>query len=153
MHQLLDFYHAVEHLQQFADAAITQHSERLAWFKQARCDLKGGKIVDLLDRMRVLKNKSRGERRKSMTSQIGYFTKGQQSGRLNYSKVSAMKLPIGSGAIESLIRQVVNLRLKGNGKFWLLENAEPMLHARCQWAAGTWSTFCDSILTACLYPA
>ncbi len=50
VHQLLDFYHATEHLQQFADAAITQHSERHAWFKQARCDLKSGKIVDLLDR-------------------------------------------------------------------------------------------------------
>lgn len=34
-----------------------------------------------------------------------------------------MKMPIGSGAIESLIRQVVNLRLKGNGKFWLQGNA------------------------------
>ena len=64
-----------------------------------------------------------------------------------------MKMPIGSGAIESLIRQVVNLRLKGNGKFWLLENAEAILHARCHWAAGGWLTFCDSILTAKLYPA
>ncbi|MBW4641085.1 MAG: hypothetical protein KME05_23285 [Gloeocapsa sp. UFS-A4-WI-NPMV-4B04] len=62
-------------------------------------------------------------------------------------------MPIGSGAIESLMRQVVNLRLKGNGKFWLLHNAEAILYARCQWAAGCWSTFCDSILTARLYPA
>ena len=58
-----------------------------------------------------------------VANQIGYFTKGQQGGRLNYDQVAEMKLPIGSGAIESLIRQVVNLRLKGNGKFWLLENA------------------------------
>lgn len=29
-----------------------------------------------------------------------------------------MKLPLGSGAIESLMRQVVNCRLKGTGKFW-----------------------------------
>ncbi len=103
--------------------------------------------------MQVLRNNSVGERHSIMTSQISYFTKGQQSGRLNYSQVAARRLPIGSGAIESLIRQVVNLRLKGNGKFWLLENAEAMLHARCQWAAGTWATFCDSILTATLYPA
>ncbi len=65
-----------------------------------------------------------------------------------------MKLPIGSGAVESLIRQVVNLRLKGTGKFWLLNHAFIMLHARCQWAAGTWAwaNFCDSILTAMLIP-
>jgi hypothetical protein len=36
---------------------------------------------------------------------------------LNYAKIAALKLPIGSGAIESLVRQVVNLRMKGNGKF------------------------------------
>jgi hypothetical protein len=38
---------------------------------------------------------------------------------LNYAKVSARKLPIGSGAMESLIHQVVNLRIKENSKFWL----------------------------------
>jgi hypothetical protein len=95
----------------------------------------------------------RGESRQTMTAQISYLTKGQQQGRLNYSQIAAMKLPIGSGAIESLMRQVVNLRLKGAGKFWLKEHAKIILHARCQWAAGTWSTFCDSILTSRLYPA
>ena len=51
-------------------------------------------------------------------------------GRLKYNQVLEKKLPIGSGAIESLIRQVVNLRMKGNSKFWLKENAEIMLHLR-----------------------
>jgi hypothetical protein len=36
---------------------------------------------------------------------------------LNYAKILARKLPIGSGAMESLIQQVVNLRIKGNSKF------------------------------------
>ncbi len=152
-HELLDFYHATEHLQLFVDAAFTQLSQRQAWFKQARCTLKCGHAANLLNQMRTLSKNKRGERRSIMSSQIQYFTKFHQQGRLNYSQVAAMKMPIGSGAIESLIRQVVNLRLKGNGKFWLLENAEAILHARCQWAAGTWPTFCGSILTARLYPA
>jgi hypothetical protein len=63
-----------------------------------------------------------------------------------------MKLPIGSGAIESLIRQVVNMRLKGNGKFWLPENAELILHGRCQWAAGQWKQFSQRILTSGITP-
>ncbi|MCU0571316.1 MAG: ISLre2 family transposase, partial [Oculatellaceae cyanobacterium Prado106] len=49
-------------------------------------------------------------------------------------------------------RQVVNLRLKGNGKFWLPHHAEIILHGRCQWAAGPWATFCRSVLTAHLSP-
>ncbi len=69
-----------------------------------------------------------------------------------YTQVQALKLPIGSGGIESLIRQVVNLRLKGTGKFWLPVHAEIILHGRCQWAAGQWHLFCQRVLTAGLDP-
>ena len=75
-----------------------------------------------------------------------------KKGRFKYHIISKIKLPIGSGAVESLIRQAVNLRMKGNSKFWLKENAEIMLHARCQSIAGCWNKFCDSILTALLKP-
>jgi len=40
------------------------------------------------------------------------------------NEVAARKLPLGIGAVESLIPQVVNLRMKGNNKFWLQNNAE-----------------------------
>ncbi|MEL6462824.1 MAG: ISLre2 family transposase, partial [Cyanobacteria bacterium J06621_15] len=49
-------------------------------------------------------------------------------------------------------RQAVNLRMKGNSKFWLKNNDEIILHARCQWIAGCWNNFCDSILTALVKP-
>ncbi len=150
---LLDFYHATEHLHLFADAAFSQPKERITWFKTARSTLKRGQAVALIQQMQTISKNISGEHRSIINSQIQYFTKFYQQGRLTYSHIAAMKMPIGSGAIESLIRQVINLRLKGNGKFWLLENAEAILHARCQWAAGSWSTFCDSVLTARLYPA
>lgn len=155
IHELLDFYHAAEHLQSFAKAAFTKPEVAQDWFKQARSVLKRGRVADLIVCMQTLVQHSSGECQKTLSGQLAYFTTGQQHQRLNYEKVAAIKLPIGSGAIESLIRQVVNLRLKGTGKFWMLEHAEIMLHARCQWAAGTWAwtNFCDSILTACLYPA
>lgn len=153
IHELLDFYHAAEHLQQFAEVAFTKSEVAHNWFKQARSDMKQGLVSDLIQRMKALVSTSSGEHQKTLAGKLVYFTKGQQQQRLNYSKIAAMNLPIGSGAIESLIRQVVNLRLKGTGRFWLLNHAEIMLHARCQWAAGAWSTFCDSILTAMLIPA
>ncbi|MBG1265975.1 ISLre2 family transposase, partial [Nostoc sp. WHI] len=55
-------------------------------------------------------------------------------------------------AIESLIRQVVNLRIKGNSKFWLKDNAEIILHLRCQWIAGSWDNFCISIFNSFIKP-
>jgi hypothetical protein len=93
-----------------------------------------------------------GERSKTMVTQRDYLLRAYREGRLNYAFIFEKKLPIGSGAIESLIRQVVNLRMKGNSKFWLKDNAEIMLHLRCQWIAGSWDNFCNSILTSFINP-
>ncbi len=45
---------------------------------------------------------------------------GEDDIRFFWSK----KLPIGSGPMESGIRQVVNMRLKSAGMFWKKENSE-----------------------------
>ena len=47
-------------------------------------------------------------------------------------------LPQGSGAIESSIRRVVNLRMKGNSIFWNEESANDMLLIRSFYKAGRW---------------
>ncbi|MBN3957467.1 MAG: hypothetical protein HWQ39_00970, partial [Nostoc sp. NMS8] len=52
----------------------------------------------------------------------------------------------------AVIRQVVNLRIKGNSKFWLKGNAEIMLHLRCQWIARSWDNFCGSIFDSFIKP-
>lgn len=117
-YQLLDFYHVMQHLQAEADAAFPQESERKKWFNSARSYLKRGKITALLQQMTAIRNSAHGDPSQIMTAQINYLTKGQLEGRLNYAQIAALKLPIGSGAVESLIRQVCTLRMKGNGKFW-----------------------------------
>lgn len=151
--ELLDFYHVTEHLHSFAELSLMNPQAVQTWFKTARANLKQGRTTQLIHQMQEMVEKASGDRKHLLAGQLAYFTKGQQQGRLNYAQTKAAKLPISSGAIESLIRQVVNLRLKGTGKFWLLHHAESVLNARCQWAAGRWSTFCNSILTAILYPA
>ena len=47
-------------------------------------------------------------------------------------------LPLGSGAIESGIRRVINLRLKSNAIFWREPNAESMLQVRAQVISNRW---------------
>ena len=60
--------------------------------------------------------------------------------------------PLVVGLFDCLIRQVVNLRIKGNSKFWLQDNAEIILHLRCQWMAKSWNNFCHSIFTSFINP-
>ena len=45
---------------------------------------------------------------------------------------------LGSGAVESAIHRVINLRLKGNGIYWKEENAEAMLVLREAALTGRW---------------
>ncbi len=148
---LQDFYHVTEHLSSFAEAVFEKDSEKKAWFKQACKQLKGGKSSELIQEM-IARKKETKINKDSLTSEINHLVKLEKAERINYHLIADLKLPLGSGAIESLIRQAVNLRLKGNGKFWRKHNVECLLHARCQWLAGSWSTLVDSILTHRIYP-
>jgi hypothetical protein len=60
-----------------------------------------------------------GEHSKTLVQKRNYLLRPYGEERLNYAEVLACQLPIGSGAIESLTPQVVNLRMKGKSKFWL----------------------------------
>jgi hypothetical protein len=152
-YELIDFYHVAEHLSTFSKTAFTDEKQHFKWFKSARSLLKQGKINDLLAEMNSIHQQASNGAKDALIHEINYITNRNNEGRLNYAEIAAQHLPLGSGAIESLIRQVVNLRLKGNGKFWLKENAEIMLHSRCQWTAYNWHNFCNSIFTCFIYPA
>ena len=65
---------------------------------------------------------------------------------MRYDHFQRMGLPIGSGAVESAIRRIVNLRMKGNGIFWNLNNIQRMLYIRCQLLSGRWQAFIQALL-------
>jgi hypothetical protein len=142
--ELIDFYHATEHLRAFSEPVFSDHKQGKQWFQAACSRLKHKSIDSLLKQMKALMKKASESAQKMAIAPFEYFS--EQPERFRYAQIQAMKLPIGSGAIESLIRQVVNLRLKSTGKFWLPKHAELILYGRCQWSAGPWDLFARSIL-------
>ena len=58
--------------------------------------------------------------------------------RMRYKQFESLGHPIGSGAIESAVRRVINLRMKGYGIFWIEDTAEGMIHLRSYLKAGRW---------------
>jgi hypothetical protein len=58
---------------------------------------------------------------------------------MDYPTMKTLGLPLGSGAVESAIRRVVNLRLKGPCLFWYRENADKMLMLRSYYKTGRWN--------------
>jgi hypothetical protein len=59
--------------------------------------------------------------------------------RLNYPEMLARGLPVDSGGIESLCKQL-GTRLKSGGKRWNSGNVTPMALLTCRWVTGQLSS-------------
>lgn len=144
--QVLDCCHAIQHVYDVGKAVFGVTKEGTAWAKRWAKKLKrGGAKALVMEIGRYLASKDCQDT-ETLQTEYNYFRTHQTHGRLEYASFNAHKVPIGSGAIESLIRQTVNLRMKSCSKAWLHENAEAFLHARCQWATHQWSHYCDTVL-------
>ena len=135
VHELLDFYHAVHHLGQIAALRKDWSAKvRTRWCTHQRHLLMRGEVAQVITAVRDL---CRGRNSKAIRKHREYFTKNQN--RMAYARLMALKLPIGSGAIESAVRRVVNLRLKGPSLFWCRASAEAILLLRSYYKAGRWN--------------
>jgi hypothetical protein len=135
VHELLDFYHAVEHLGKVASLKKSWTTkQRKTWITKQRKLLKEGNIDEVINNIRAI---CLGPSSKAIKTQLNYFIKN--TSRMAYKRLRDIKMPIGSGSVESAIRRVVNLRLKGPCIFWLKESAEAILLIRSYWKAGRWN--------------
>lgn len=140
--EVLDWAHAVEHLTTVADhCANWTAKQRRRWLKRQRTRLYRGQLEALIDELTTL---ARGRRGKAIHTEIEYFHK--HTARMRYHLFRKAQIPLGSGAVESAIRRVVNLRMKGPGIFWLEGNSERMLSLRCQLLSGRWQQFLHAVL-------
>jgi hypothetical protein len=132
--KVADFYHAVEHLSAVAELrAGWAEAQRRKWIRRTRRKLKRGKIDDVIEELRGF---CVGRNAKKIATEVNYFA--DRRDMMQYADFAARGIPLGSGGVESAIRRVVNLRLKGPSIFWRGPNAERMLHLRSYLKAGRW---------------
>ena len=142
-HELPDFYHAAEHLNKVAGLQKKlKPAQRKRWFAKHRAMLKNGKSQEVVEAIKELYRRSRN---KKLRTERDYFVRNMH--RMLYSDVAEKSLPIGSGSVESAIRRVVNLRLKGASLFWLKETAEAMLYLRAHYKAGRWNMLREHVFS------
>jgi hypothetical protein len=140
---VLDFYHAVGQLSA-AVAALTWDAEpKRRLFEALRELLKKGKARTVVRQLR--REGQFCAKWSAMQQHVDYLDKHARAGRLRYPTLRRRKLPQGSGAIESAIRRVVNLRLKGSGLMWLEKNAEGMLALRAAALTGRWEELLSAV--------
>lgn len=135
--QLIDFFHAAQHLHAVARLRKGWNAtQRKRWVTTQRNRLRKGEVERIIS---DITKWCRGRNSKAIRTELNYFKKHRQ--RMAYEEVAALHLPIGSGAVESAIRRVVNLRLKGPAIFWCKGHAEDLLMLRSYYKSGRWEQF------------
>jgi hypothetical protein len=137
-HCLLDYYHMKGYLYAMAGAAKGWNAKKQkGWIRKMTNFLFSGDAVSF---EREVKSLQKGSYKKSVLRTAGnYLLKHSRAGHMKYGAMREMKFPIGSGVIESTIRRVVNLRLKGASVYWKEGAAEDMLLLRCLYKAYRWN--------------
>ncbi len=132
----LDWCHALHHVGLALAAVGLSKAEHRRVFKKLRKWLKKGSAIRLLKELERLGRKHNVL--EAMATPVEYLDRHLDADHLDYAELQSRGLPIGSGAIESAIRRVINQRLKGNGMMWREENAEGMLLLRAAALTDRW---------------
>ena len=134
--EVLDWCHAVHHLSLALQASGLSEGERTQRYARLRRWLKKGRSEDVIEELETLAaGQPEGA---AVWREIGYLIRHSEAGRLRYDGFRCRGVPLGSGAIESTIRRVLNLRLKGTSLFWEESNAEAVIQLRAAVLSGRW---------------
>ena len=130
--EVVDFYHAVEHLKAGLQAAYGEtHPKMRSQFHKLRHILledKDGveKVVRALAYLRDCH-----PRRCNIASALVYFRRNRH--RMRYAALRAQGLPIGSGVVEAACKTLVTQRMKRSGMRWRHDGGQAILTLRA-WA-------------------
>lgn len=133
---ILDFYHACKHLSDMCKRLYGEETPAY-WqhFKRWKKMLYGGKVLSFLAELKEIRDGPQGSsQREFVQDELKYFERYKD--RMHYDRYRAMKLPIGSGTIESSCKNVIGGRMKQGGMTWSPTGADGMLQIRASQASG-----------------
>jgi hypothetical protein len=133
--QILDFFHLCENVNDYAKSIFNMDEARYRpWAEQVCASLKAGKYRDVLQEL----GKPAGNRKTpaSTINLYGYIE--NNSSNIDYSTYIDKGYFIGSGAIESGNKTVLQQRLKQAGMRWNVSSAQPMLTLKAKCESDLW---------------
>jgi hypothetical protein len=134
--QIVDWYHAEEHLKMVASAAFSQNPERTNWLEGVTQALWDGQVEQVISACEALAASCELARKAARY----FYTHAE---RMRYDRFRAAGYMIGSGTVESGCKQIVTQRLKLPGAQWTVIGAVQTAKARAAWLSGYWQSLCD----------
>ncbi len=133
--QIVDLFHAKEHLSNVAKAIFGPRSDLgRQWAKRRHDELDEGTLDALLQALRI-HAETTDEARKC----LDYVTKNRS--RMNYPKFRAEGLCVSSGVVEAGCKVAIGTRLKRAGMHWTLAGANAIIALRCCKLSGRFDDF------------
>jgi hypothetical protein len=146
--QILDFYHAVEKLGAYAALAYAYADERRRWLDRQKQRLKADGVLGVVKDLkgRAAEPGGAGEAGKALEDAIRYYEGNIK--RMMYGTFIKNGYLIGSGAIESAHRNVLQRRLKLSGQRWSVDGAQRIANLRACRKSNRWNDLVGQIKKA-----
>ncbi len=121
---IVDYYHVCEHLHEFSSSIFTDKAKEKMWTDKQKEWLLQGKVKTVISNIKRL-----GKDSEAANQLISYYSKNKN--RMKYQEYAKIGCGIiGSGAIESAHRTLVQKRMKQSGQRWSWKGAQDMLNLR-----------------------
>lgn len=131
--QVVDWYHAKQHLHRVGDLVFGEGSPMSQqWVKTMRTPLYQGHATQVAQTIHELAEEYPSQQ-KALCSEAGYFENNKR--RMQYLEMRDAGLPIGSGMVESGCKQF-GARFKGAGMRWSRGGAERLIPIRAAILSG-----------------
>jgi len=150
--QILDWHHAVQHAVDCGKILLGEESPWLPlWQKRAETLLSEGPGAAIAELMECIpevekRRRDRADALQALDDLVRYYRTNER--RMNYRLLREEGLPIGSGAVESAHRHVLQTRMKRAGQRWSLRNARRMARLRAAYRTAGALAFYDAIRRA-----
>jgi hypothetical protein len=129
--QIVDLYHAREHLHELADLLAFIVPDPAAWLQQRLTELDNGDIEALSRAARTYDLS--GPKADELDKAVNYFETNAH--RMRYAYYRKLGMFVGSGVVEAGCKSVVGARLKRSGMHWTARGATAIATLRCQHAS------------------
>ena len=134
----LDFWHAAHHISLALEKLGLEAKERAPVYRQLRKQLRQSRWRAVIEELKGRAAQLGVDEDHPICKETDFLKRHGEYGHLQYLKYKRHRVTLGSGAIESSIRHVINLRLKGNGIFWQEVNAEAVMTMRAKLLSDQW---------------
>lgn len=135
----MDYYHASEYLgSAFKSLEFDNEAQKKQTKKKWFDWLWDGQINSIMTEMLS------ASQTKEVQDCIRYYKNNKE--RMRYKHYRALGLEIGSGAIESAHRIVVQCRMKQSGMHWKKSNVQSIVSLRAKYLSGDWDQIIDKYL-------